>query len=288
MTYIKVVLGAFLAALLFAGPAQGEELTGTLKKIKTSGTFTIGYRESSPPFSFMGTDKRPIGYSIDLCMNVARAIQKQLGMTDLKLNWIPVTIENRIQMVVQGKVDIECGSTTASLSRREKVDFSLMTFVDGGSMLTTSSANIRGLGDLTGRRIAIVPGSTTEKSLGEFLKKEFIVVQWVRDKDHAEGLTALEKGEAEAYASDRGILIGLAVTSKDPKRFALANFVFSYEPYGFIVRRNDADFRLAVNRALAGLYRSGEVLPIYEHWFGAFGKPSPELQAMYLLNGIPE
>lgn len=288
MSYLKIVLGASLAALILTGPAQGEELTGTLKKIKTSGTFTIGYRESSPPFSFMGTDKRPIGYSIDLCMNVARAIQKQLGMTDLKLNWIPVTIENRIQMVAQGKVDIECGSTTASLSRREKVDFSLMTFVDGGSMLTTSSANIRGLNDLTGRRIAIVPGSTTEKSLGEFLKKEFIVVQWVRVKDHAEGLAALEKGEAEAYASDRGILIGLAVTSKDPKRFALANFVFSYEPYGFIVRRNDADFRLAVNRALAGLYRSGEVLPIYDRWFGTFGKPSPELQAMYLLNGLPE
>jgi ABC-type amino acid transport substrate-binding protein len=288
MNYIKVVIGASLAALMLVGPAQGQELSGTLKKIKTSGTFTIGYRESSPPFSFIGTDKRPIGYSIDLCMNVASAIQKQLGMTDLKLKWVPVTIESRIQMVTQGKVDIECGSTTASLSRREKVDFSLMTFVDGGSLLTTSDANLRGLSDLTGKRIAIVPGSTTEKSLAEFLKKEFIVVQWVRVKDHSEGFAALEKGEAEAYASDRGILIGLAVTSKDPKRFALANFVFSYEPYGFIVRRNDADFRLAVNRALAALYRSGEVLPIYDRWFGAFGKPSPELQAMYLLNGLPE
>jgi glutamate/aspartate transport system substrate-binding protein len=288
MNYLKVVLGVSLAALILAGPAQGQELSGTLKKIKTSGTFTIGYRESSPPFSFIGPEKRPVGYSIDLCTRIAGAIQKQLGMTDLKLNWIPVTIESRIQMVAQGKVDIECGSTTASLSRREKVDFSLMTFVDGGSLLTTSDANLRGLSDLTGKRIAIVPGSTTEKSLAEFLKKEFIVVQWVRVKDHSEGFAALEKGEAEAYASDRGILIGLAVTSKDPKRFALANFVFSYEPYGFIVRRNDADFRLAVNRALAGLYRSGEVLPIYDRWFGAFGKPSPELQAMYLLNGLPE
>lgn len=288
MNYLKVMLGASLAALVFAGPAQGQELNGTLKKIKTSGTFTIGYRESSPPFSFIGPEKRPIGYSIDLCTRIAGAIQQQLGMTDLKLKWIPVTIENRIQLVAQGKVDIECGSTTASLSRQEKVDFSLMTFVDGGSLLTTSDANLRGLSDLTGKRIAIVPGSTTEKSLAEFLKKEFIVVQWVRVKDHSEGFAALEKGEAEAYASDRGILIGLAVTSKDPKRFALANFVFSYEPYGFIVRRNDADFRLAVNRALAGLYRSGEVLPIYDRWFGAFGKPSPELQAMYLLNGLPE
>jgi len=287
-SFVSMVVAFVIAAMLAAGPAQGQELSGTLKKIKTSGTLTIGYRESSPPFSFLGPEKRPVGYSIDLCTRIAGAVQQQLGMTDLKLKWIPVTIENRIQMVAQGKVDIECGSTTASLSRREKVDFSLMTFVDGGSLLTTSDANLRGLSDLTGKRIAIVPGSTTEKALAEFLKKEFIVVQWVRVKDHSEGLAALEKGEAEAYASDRGILIGLAVTSKDPKRFALANFVFSYEPYGFIVRRNDADFRLAVNRALAGLYRSGEVLPIYDRWFGAFGKPSPELQAMYLLNGLPE
>jgi len=287
-SFVSMVVAFVIAAMLAAGPAQGQELSGTLKKIKTSGTLTIGYRESSPPFSFLGPEKRPVGYSIDLCTRIAGAVQQQLGMTDLKLKWIPVTIENRIQIVTQGKVDIECGSTTASLSRQEKVDFSLMTFVDGGSLLTTSDANLRGLSDLTGKRIAIVPGSTTEKALADFLKKEFIVVQWVRVKDHSEGLAALEKGEAEAYASDRGILIGLAVTSKDPKRFALANFVFSYEPYGFIVRRNDADFRLAVNRALAGLYRSGEVLSIYDRWFGAFGKPSPELQAMYLLNGLPE
>jgi ABC-type amino acid transport substrate-binding protein len=288
MNYIKVVIGALLAALVFGGSAQGQELTGTLKNIKTSGTFTIGYRESSPPFSFMGPDKRPIGYSIDLCLNIASAIQKQLGMADLKLKWVPVTIENRIQMVAQGKVDIECGSSTATLSRQEKVDFSLMTFVDGGSMLTTSAAKVRGLEDLVGRRIAIVPGSTTEKSLADFLKKQFIAVQTIHVKDHSDGLAALEKGEADAYATDRGILIGLAVTSKDPKRFILANFVFSYEPYGLMLRRNDPDFRLAVNRALAALYRSGDVIAIYDHWFGAFGKPSPEIQAMYLLNGLPE
>jgi ABC-type amino acid transport substrate-binding protein len=286
--FIKMVIGASLAALVLAGPAQGQELSGTLKKIKTSGTLTIGYRESSPPFSFFGPDKRPIGYSIDLCTRVASAIQQQLGMAVLKLNWVPVTVENRIQMVSQGKVDIECGSTTASLSRQEQVDFSLMTFVDGGGLLTRSGANLRGLGDLAGKRIAIIPGTTTEKALAEFLKKEFITVEMIRVKDHSEGLAALEKGEADTYASDRGILIGLAVTSKDPKRFALADFVFSYEPYGLIVRRNDADFRLAVNRTLAGLYRSGDVVPIYERWFGTFGKPSQALDAMYLLNGLPE
>jgi len=285
---LKVVLGALLASLVLAGPALGQNLDGTLKKIKTSGTLTIGYRESSPPFSFMGPDKRPVGYSIDLCMHVAGVIQKQLGLANLKLGWVPVTAANRIDMVAQGKVDIECGTTTASLSRQERVDFSLMTFVDGGGLLTTPAANLRGPADLAGKRIAVIPGTTTEKALAEYLKAEFITVQMVRVKDHSDGFAALEKGEADAYASDRGILIGLAVTSKDPARFVLPNLVFSYEPYALMMRRNDAAFRLAVNRALAGLYRSGSIAPIYERWLGTFGKPSQPLQAMYLLNGLPE
>jgi ABC-type amino acid transport substrate-binding protein len=287
MTNMKIMFGALLALVLTA-PAFGQDLDGTLKKIKTSETFTIGYREAAPPFSFPGPDKRPVGYSIDLCMHVASAIQKQLGLANLKLSWVPVTAENRIQMVAQGKVDIECGTTTATLSRQEQVDFSLMTFVDGGSLLTTSNINLRGPSDLAGKRIAVIPGTTTEKALAEFLKTEFISAETVRVKDHLEGLAALEKGLAEAFASDRGTLIGIAVTSKDPTRFNLANVLFSYEPYGLMVRRNDGAFRLAVNRALAELYRSGGFVPIYERWFGAFGKPTPAIQAMYMLNGLPE
>lgn len=282
------LVGALIATLFTPGLARGQELDGTLKKIKAAGTLTIGYRESSPPFSFLGPDKRPVGYSIDLCRHVAGAVQKQLGLADLKLSWVPVTPETRIPAVVQGTVDIECGSTTASLSRQEQVDFSLTTFVDGGGLMTTQAANLRGLGDLAGKRIAIVPGTTTEKALAEFLKAEFLTVQLVRVKDHAEGLAALEAGTADAYASDRGILVGLAMTSADPKRFGLANFAFSYEPYGLMLRRNDAAFRLTVNRALADLYRSGRIGAIYDRWFGAFGKPSPTIQTMYRLNALPE
>jgi glutamate/aspartate transport system substrate-binding protein len=288
VTYANKVLAALLSTFLLAGPALGQKLTGTLKKIKTTGTLVIGYRDSSPPFSFMGPDKRPIGYSIDLCMNVASAIENQLGIQNLKLKWVPVTIEDRIEMVEHGKVDIVCGSTTNTLSREEKVDFSLMTFVDGGSMLTTSGANISSLQDLAGKRIGVVPGSSTEKPLRDLLKKQFVNATIVHVNDHSDGLAALEQGKIDAYATDRGILIGLIVTSDNPKQFILSNFVFSYEPYGFVVRRNDADFRLVVNRALAALYRSGDVLAIYDHWFGRFGKPGPEIRAMYLLNGLPE
>ena len=287
MKNTKAVLGALLVLLVITKAAPGQELDGTLKKIKDSATFTLGYLESAPPFSFPGPDKRPVGYSIDLCTQVASAIQKQLG-TNLKLNWVVVTAENRIDMVAQGKIDIECSTTTASLSRQERVDFSLMTFVDGGSLMTLADSKLGGVPDLAGKRIAVIPGTTTETALTKFLKEAFVTAELVPVKNHVEGRSAIETGSVDAFASDRGILIGLAVTSKDPTRFGLAHVLFSYEPYGLMLRRNDASFRLAVNKALAELYRSGGIAPIYEKWFGGFGKPTEAIQAMYFLNGVPE
>ncbi len=287
MTNRKVLFGALLAVSIMSQAASGQELDGTLKKVKESSTLTLGYLESAPPFSFPGPDRRPVGYSIDLCTQIASAIQKQLGVS-LKLNWVPVTTANRLDMVASGKVDIECGTTTASLSRQERVDFSLMTFVDGGGLLTKSDLKLGAVADLADKRIAVIPGTTTQTALEKYLKEEFVAVKTIPVKNHVEGVAAIEKGSADAFASDRGILIGLAVTSKDPSRFALPSIIFSYEPYGFMVRRNDAAFRLAVNRALAEIYRSGNIGSIYERWFGAFGKPSAAILSMYLLNGLPE
>jgi glutamate/aspartate transport system substrate-binding protein len=288
MTNFAITLAILLLSLPTAfRPAAAQELDGTLKKIKTSGTFTLGYLESAPPFSFPGPDRRPVGYSIDLCTQIASAIQKQLGVS-LKLNWLPVTTANRLEMVESGKVDIECGTSTTTLARQERVDFSLMTYVDGGGLLTKSDLKLGAAADLADKRIAVIPGTTTQTALEKSLKEEFVTVKIVPVNNHVEGIAAIEKGTADAFASDRGILVGLAVTSKDPTRFALPAIIFSYEPYGFMVRRNDAAFRLAVNRALAELYRSGNIGAIYERWFGAFGKPSPAMVSMYLLNGLPE
>jgi len=279
---------ALVAGMLGTGHAVEQSLDGTLKAIKTSGTFTMGYRESSPPFSFVGQDKRPIGYSIDLCLVIATAVQRHLGLTEMKLKWVPVTPESRIAAVVQGKVDIECGSTTATLSRLEQVEFSLLTFTDGGGLLTMSAGEIRGANDLAGKRVAVASGTTTEKALAQFLKEEVITPQIVPVKDHAEGIALLEAGKVDAYAADRAILMGLAASTRDPNRFALANVLFSYEPYAFMLRRNDSAFKLVVNSALARLYRSGRILEIYDRWFGSFGKPSTALEMLYHLNGLPD
>jgi ABC-type amino acid transport substrate-binding protein len=282
------LLNILFVAILLTSPVFGQHQQSTLDKIKTTKTISMGYRESSFPFSYIGEDKSPIGYSIDLCTRVAAGIQQQLSLADLAIKWVVVTPENRLAMVANGTVDLECGSTTNTLSRQEQVDFSFMTFVDGGSLLVGSNANIDRLSDLAGKRIAVVPGTTTEKVMAEALQKANLTVQMIKVKEHADGIGALENGTADAYASDRVILIGLAMTSKDPTKWAIADQYFSYEPYGLILRRGDPDFRLAVNRVLARLYRSGEIIPVYERWFGSFERTSNLLQAMYLLHSLPE
>jgi len=277
-----------LLTVFLASPALGQDLQGTLKKISDSKTISLGYRETAVPFSFVGADKQPAGFVVDLCRRVAGGIQQQLKLADIKMNWVLVTSENRIQTVANGTVDLECGTTTQTLRRSEQVDFSLMTFVDGGSFLVKADSKLNSLADLASKKVAVIPSTTTATSLNDALQKSFTTVQIVPVKDHADGLAALESGRADAYASDRTILIGLAVTSKEPSKLALSDQGFSYEPYGLVLRRNDSAFRLSVNRVLANIYRGAQIVEIYNKWFGAFGRPSPLLQIMFLLNAIPE
>ncbi|HTY81090.1 MAG TPA: amino acid ABC transporter substrate-binding protein [Candidatus Bathyarchaeia archaeon] len=277
-----------LAALLLAGPASAAELDGTLKKIKASNTITIGYREDARPFAYTGDDGKPAGYSVDLCTRIAASIAKDLGLFNLQTKWVKVTPENRIQSVVNGTVDMECGSTTASLSRQELVDFSLMTFIDGGSLLVTDASGIKGLSTLGGKKVAVVPGTTTERALNIAISRLANKPTVVTVKNHAEGVAALDNKTIDAYASDRTLLIGMGRTSKDPSKLSLVEEYFSYEPHGFVLKRGDAAFRLSVNRALAAMYRTGEVGPIFEKYFGSMTTAGQMIVAMYLMNGLPE
>ena len=281
-------LTALVAIFMLTGPALAAELDGTLKKIKSSNTITLGYREASRPFSFAGDDGKPAGYSVDLCTRVAASIGKQLALPALAVKWVKVNVDTRLQAVVRGTIDLECGSTTASLSRQEQVDFSLLTFVDGGSLLATDASGIRGVSTLGGKRVAVIPGTTTERTLAEALRKTSVTATIVSVKDHDAGVAALDSGAADAYASDRVILIGVGRTSKSPEKLTLVTEFFSYEPYGLVLRRNDAAFRLSVNRALATLYRSADIAPLYEKWFGSMTTAGPIIGAMYLINGLPE
>lgn len=278
---------AILTAL-WATTGHAQTLTGTLKKVRDSGTLTIGFRENALPFSYTGSDGKPAGYSIDLCQEIAVAVQQELKLANMQVKWVPVTPENRIESVANGTVDIECGSTTASLSRQEKVDFTLMTFVDGASLLIAEGSGLKTVGDLAGKRVGVVPGTTTERAVADFLRAQSITATVVPVKDHDEGLAALQTSKIEAYASDRIILVGLVLQARGTARYALISDDLSYEPYGFMVRRDDSAFRLVANRSLARIYRSGAIGAIYSKWFGALGKPTPALVLMYALQGLPE
>jgi ABC-type amino acid transport substrate-binding protein len=284
----RVMIALAMMTALGAATGDAQTLTGTLKKVRDSGTLTVGYRENALPFSYTGSDGKPAGYSIDLCQEIAVAVQQELKLPNLAVRWVPVTPDNRLDAVANGTVDIECGSTTASLSRQEKVDFTLMTFVDGASLLIAEGSGVRTVADLAGKRVGVVLGTTTEKAVGDFLRAQSIAATVVPVRDHDEGLAALQTSKIEAYASDRTILIGLVLQARGTARYALISDDLSYEPYGFMVRRDDSAFRLVANRTLARIYRSGAIGAIYVKWFGALGKPTPALILMYALQGLPE
>ena len=271
-----------------AGSAVAQVLDGTLKKIKSTGVIRIGHRDSSAPFSFMSPEGKPVGYSIDLCERIARAVQAELKLTSLKIQYVPVTVSNRMDLVASGAVDIECGSSTASLSRQERVDFSSLIFIDGGAYLVGRGSGIQGITDFAGKKIGVIPGTTTEPAVQEDLQRNGVTATIVPITDHDKGFLALQAGEIDAYASDRTILVGLLVRENAADKFGVTDQQFSYEPYALMLRRNDSAFRLVVNRALARVYRSGDIVPIYSKWFAVMGRPSGALLLMYRLFALPE
>jgi ABC-type amino acid transport substrate-binding protein len=276
-----------LSSLCFA-QAQAQESQGTLQRIAQSKTIRLGYLKEGVPFSFAEQQGKPVGYTIDLCSRVAAGIQQQLGLPALDVQWVEVTSANRFDRVIDGTIDLECGTSTNTVARQKTVDFSLMIWVDGASFLVKADHPARRLADLSGKKIAVMSGTTTEQALRAALAKASLSVQIVPVKEHLDGLNALDRGTADAYASDRTVLVGLALAIGNQMPVALAEEQFSYEPYGLVQRRNDADFKQAVNRVLAQLYRTAAVIEIYDRWFGKLGKPSGLLVAMYALNGLPE
>jgi ABC-type amino acid transport substrate-binding protein len=283
---IKFIIAT--AMLVLVNTVLADDISGTLKKIKDTGVIKLGFLPESTPFSFAGAGGKPMGYSTELCTRVASGIQEQLGMSKLDVEWVPVTLQTRFDAIKSGTIDLECGITSNTLSRQKQVDFSLMIWVDGANFLVRDDSPFKTLSDLNGKRIAVIPGTTTVAALTESLSKGYIKAEIITVQSHVAGLDALNKGNADAYASDHTVLIGLALAAAKSLKMRLGDVPLSYEPYGLMMRRNDQDFRQAVNAVLARLYRTGQIAPIYDRWFGKLGKPSQFITVMYLLNGLPE
>lgn len=274
-------------AMLFSVPAFAQ--SATLDKIRKTGVITMGYVDGSAPFSAKDASGEPRGYSITLCNEIAAGIRSQLKLPSLQTRWVALTLQDRLEAVRSGRVDIECSTTTWTLSRQAAVDFSLVTFVDGGSIMTPADSALRRLADFDGKRIAVIAGTTTENVLRQAVKQRAIKVDIQTIATREEGLQLLEQRKADGFASDRIVLIGLVLGGGKTKGvYKLLDEDFSVEPYAFALPRGDADFRLAVNRVLAGLYRGGGIEKVYNEWLGAMGPPSLLLSAAYFLQGIAE
>ena len=285
-------LSAALAALLLlpaVALAQGASapLEGRLKKIKDAQSIGIAYRTDAAPFSFED-NKQAAGYTVDLCRRVVGALEQQLGVKELKIRWVPVTVQNRFETVARGQADLECGASTVTLGRMKEVDFSSFVFVDGTGLLVNASLAAKGLGDLGGKKIGVIAGSSNERALNEALKARVVNATVVPVKTRDDGLAQLEAGAIDAFASDRVLLIGLAGKAKDPKSLALLTDALSFEPYAIALPRGDWQMRLAVNTALAHIYRSGAVGEIFGRWFGALGRPGPLVEMTFLFGALPE
>ena len=269
--------------------AGGGELTGTLKRIHDTGRMNLGVRDSAIPMSFRDESGKPIGYSVDLCDHIATAVKRKLGRSDIEVSYVPVTAKNRFAAIETGKIDILCGATTKTLSRSERVGFTQLTFVTGGSLLGRSDSKIAGISDLKGKRVAVVANTTTIEALKRTLEDRLIDAEVVPVSSASAGMAALDNGDVDAFSSDQVVLIGQMFVRKDRKRYYLSKELFSFEPFALAIRRGDADFQLVADSALSRLNRGGQIVAIYGKWFGRFAKTPPAgLRALYQLTATPE
>jgi len=267
--YAMKRIGTLFAAVALAAAAvaaHAQELTGTLAKARASGTIAIGYRESSVPFSFLNTRKEPIGYSIELCRSLVSYIEDAVNKS-LTIQWVPVTSDSRIDAVVSGKVDLECGSTTNNLERQKRVSFSPTMFVSGTKVLVRKGSPIKSFRDLAGRKVAVTAGTTNEKTLRDLSAKFKLGIDLLVARDHAESFGLVKSGQADAFATDDVLLYGLIAQDAAKADYEVVGDFLSYDPYGIMYRKDDPQLNKVVVDAFQVLAEDGEIERQYKRWF---------------------
>ncbi len=265
------ILDLALAGLLLttaAAPGYAQELTGTLKKIKETGTITLGVRDSSVPFSYLDDKQQPVGYAIDVCMKVVDAVKRELSLPTLKVELNPVTSATRIPLMANGTIDLECGSTTNNAERQKQVAFSNTYFLTASKFVSKASAKLNTIEDLKGKTVVSTSGTTNIVQLNNENVARKLGINILTAKDHAESFLLVETGRAAAFVMDDVLLASLVASSKDPAAYAIGTEAFSKpEPYAIMLRRDDAPFKAVVDRATAALFQSPEGAAIYAKWF---------------------
>lgn len=263
----RFALAAVAASLMAVTAADAAELTGTLKKIQESGAITLGYRESSVPFSYLGADGKPVGYAFEVCKAVAEAAKKELGMPNLKVNLQAVTSANRIPLIQNGTVDIECGSTTNSLVRQREAAFSVSYFGIQVTAAVWKNSGINSLKDLNGKTVAVTSGTTAVALMKKFEKENGFKIRYLMTKDFAESMQLVANKRADAFVIDDVLLAGQIANLKNPEDFKIVDAALSVEPYGAMFRKDDPQFKSLVDKTVTGMIKSGELSKLYTIWF---------------------
>ena len=268
MRIVPHLLGAAIAVALLSTSIQAAELTGTLKKIKESGSISLGHRDASIPFSYLGNEPgQPIGYSHDLQMKVVEALKQQLGLPELKVRYTLVTSQTRIPLVQNGTVDLECGSTTNNVERQQQVDFSVGIFEVGTRLLTKKTSGITDFADLKGKNVVTTAGTTSERLIKSMNAEKQMGMNIISAKDHGESFLMLESSRAVAFMMDDALLYGEMAKARKPDDWVVVGQPQSYEIYGCSVRKGDPEFKQAVDNAITATFKSGEINDIYSKWF---------------------
>jgi glutamate/aspartate transport system substrate-binding protein len=259
------------ASSIFMGslnaPASAQELTGTLAKIKDGGAITLGFRDSSMPFSYLDDNQQAIGYAMDLCHRIVDAVKKELKLPALEIKLNPVTSATRIPLIANGTVDLECGSTTNNLDREKQVAFTITHFVTANRFMSKKSANLKTVEDLKGKTIVSTSGTTNIKQITEIGAQKNLGLNIIAAKDHAEAFLMVETDRAAAFVMDDIILYSLVASSKSPGDYVISADALSVEPYGIMLRREDPAFKKVVDAEMVATYKSGAINAIYEKWF---------------------
>ncbi len=256
-----------LTALSASALAPGEVLTGTLKKIKETGTITVGHRDASLPFSYLDDKQQPIGYSMDLCAKIVEAVKAELKMPNLTVKLNPVTSSTRIPLLANGTVDLECGSTTNNLDRQKQVSYVVTTFVTANRIVSKKANKIAKLDDLKGKPLVSTSGTTNLKQVTELNASRNLGMNIMTAKDHAESFLMVETDRAMAFAMDDILLYGLVASAKNPGDFTVSDEALSVEPYGIMLRKDDPQFKKVADDAVKALFKSGDINKIYAKWF---------------------
>src|SRR6202161_4266877 len=267
MKYLRMIVFG-LAVAFCGGQASAEELTGTLKNIKETGTITLGFRDSSIPFSYLDDNQKPVGFAMDICYKIVDAVKTELKLDKLEVKLNPVTSSTRIPLLANGTIDLECGSTTNNADRQKQISFTKTHFLTASRFVSKKSSNINSIDDLKGKSVVSTSGTTNIKQLNEANAARNLGINIIPAKDHAEAFLMVESDRAVAFVMDDILLAGFVASSKDPDAYVISTDAFSKpEPYGIMVRRDDVPFKKVVDAATAAVYQSGEGEKIYNKWF---------------------